>query len=56
LDKLVLGQVKLINNINTDSLTYKLLREGVKDYDLEIRRWQDYPHPSVTEQLARLYR
>lgn len=48
LDKLMLGLVKLINNINTDSLTHKILKDGVKDYDLEIRKWQDYPHASVT--------
>jgi histone deacetylase complex regulatory component SIN3 len=34
LDKLVLGLVKLVNNLNADSLTYKLLKEGVRDYDL----------------------
>ncbi len=44
----MLGLVKLINNINTDSLTHKILKDGVKDYDLEIRKWQDYPHASVT--------
>jgi hypothetical protein len=56
LDKLILGLVKLINNLNADSLTHKLLKEGVRDYDLEIRRWEDYPHATVTEQLSRLYR
>lgn len=56
MDKLILGEVKLINNINVDSLTYKILKDDVKDYDLEIRRWADYQHPSVTEQLTRLYR
>jgi hypothetical protein len=56
LDKLVLGLVKLVNNLNADSLTHKLLKEGVRDYDLEIRRWEDYPHATVTEQLSRLYR
>lgn len=55
IDKLILGLAKLINNISVDSLTYKVLKEGVKDYDLEIRRWEDYQYPSVTEQLARLY-
>lgn len=55
IDKLILGLTKLINNISVDSLTYKILKEGVKDYDLEIRRWEDYQYPSVTEQLARLY-
>lgn len=34
LDKLVLGLVKLVNNISADSLTFKLLKEGVRDYDL----------------------
>jgi hypothetical protein len=34
LDKLIIGLVKLINNINADSLTHKLLKEGVRDYDL----------------------
>lgn len=48
LDKLILGLVKLVNNLNTDSLTHKLLKEGVRDYDLEIRRWEDYPHATVT--------
>jgi histone deacetylase complex regulatory component SIN3 len=56
LDKLMLGLVKLINNINADSLTFKILRDDVRDYDLEIRRWNDYTHPTVTEQLTRLYR
>lgn len=56
LDKLILGLVKLVNNLNADSLTHKLLKEGVRDYDLEIRRWEDYPHATVTEQLSRLYR
>ncbi len=48
LDKLMLGLVKLINNINADSLTFKILRDDVRDYDLEIRRWNDYTHPTVT--------
>jgi histone deacetylase complex regulatory component SIN3 len=56
MDKLILGGVKLINNINVDSLTYKILRDDVKDYDLEIRKWADYQYPTVTEQLTRLYR
>jgi len=34
MDKLILGEVKLINNINVDSLTYKILKDDVKDYDL----------------------
>ena len=34
LDKLVTGLVKLVNNINIDSLTYKILRDDVRDYDL----------------------
>lgn len=34
LDKLVGGLTKIINIIGTDSLTYKILKEGVKDYDL----------------------
>jgi histone deacetylase complex regulatory component SIN3 len=34
LDKLVLGLVKLVNNLSADSLTHKLLKEGVRDYDL----------------------
>lgn len=56
LDKLIIGLIKLVNNINVDSLTYKILRDDVRDYDLEIKRWNDYTHPSVTEQLTRLYR
>lgn len=34
LDKLILGLVKLINNINADSLTYKILRDDMRDYEL----------------------
>lgn len=56
MDKLILGLVKLVNNLSADSLTYKLLKDGVKDYDLEIRKWQDFPHPSLTQQLSRLYK
>lgn len=49
LDKLFNGIVKIINNhITTDSLTYKILRDDVRDYDLEIRKWADYQHPTVT--------
>ena len=43
-----MGVVKMVNNINADSLTYKILKDGVKDYDMELRRWQDYKFPSVT--------
>lgn len=32
------------------------MKEGVKDYELEIKRWEDYRHATVTEQLSRLYR
>ena len=56
LDKLILGEVKLINNINNDSLTFKILKDDVRDYDLDIKKWTDYKHPTVTEQLSRLYR
>lgn len=56
LDKLIIGLTKLINNISTDSLTYKILKEGVKDYDLEIRKWADFKYPSITDQLTRVYR
>ena len=35
LDKLFIGILKILNNhISTDSLTYKILRDDVKDYDL----------------------
>ena len=48
LDKLMLGLVKLINNINADSRSFKILRDDGRDYYLEIRRGNDYTHPTVT--------
>lgn len=40
LDKLFSGITKIVNNqISTDSLTYKILRDDIRDYELEIRRW-----------------
>ena len=34
MDKLLLGVAKMVNNISPDSLTHRLLKEGVRDYDL----------------------
>lgn len=34
LDKLIGGLCKLIHNINPESLTHKILKEGAKDCDL----------------------
>ena len=34
MDKLLTGVAKMINNIGSDSLTHRLLKEGVRDYDL----------------------
>ncbi len=39
LDKLIGGVTKLVNNVSNDSLTYNILSEGVKDYDIELRKW-----------------
>jgi hypothetical protein len=32
LDKFIVNMTKLINNINTDSLTHKILKDETKDY------------------------
>lgn len=34
LDKFILGITKLLSNLNNDSLTFKILKDGTKDYEI----------------------
>jgi histone deacetylase complex regulatory component SIN3 len=56
LDKFITSLTKLINNISVDSLTYKILKDGTKDYENDLNKWADFVFPTVTEQLTRVYR
>lgn len=56
LDKFIVNVTKLINNINSDSLTYKILKDETKDYENELRKWSEFSFPSITNQLTRVYR
>jgi len=39
LDKFIVNVTKLLNNINSDSLTYKILKDETKDYENELKKW-----------------
>lgn len=56
LDKFIVNVTKLINNINSDSLTYKILKDETKDYENELKKWSEFNFPSITKQLTRVYR
>jgi histone deacetylase complex regulatory component SIN3 len=56
LDKLIQSLAKLVNNINSDSLTYKILKDETKDYENELKKWAEFTFPSITQQLTRVYR
>jgi hypothetical protein len=36
---MILGVVKIINNITTDSLTYQIIKDQTKDYELGAFDW-----------------
>lgn len=46
---------RLISNIGSDSLTYQIIKDQTKDYELGAFDWEKFTFPSVTMQLARLY-
>lgn len=56
LDKLIQSVAKQVNNINGDSLTYKILKDETKDYENELKKWAEFSFPSITQQLTRVYR
>ena len=56
LDKFIISITKLINNVNSDSLTYKILKDETKDYENELKKWSEFNFSSITNQLTRVYR
>lgn len=34
LDKFILSVTKLVSNLNNDNLTFKILKDGTKDYEI----------------------
>jgi hypothetical protein len=34
LDKIINNQTKIINNITPDTITYKIIKDGVKDFEV----------------------
>ena len=56
LDKFIISITKLINNVNSDSLTYKILKDETKDYENELKKWSEFNFSSITHQLTRVYR
>ena len=56
LEKLIINASKIINNIPSDPLTYQILKDQTKDYELGIFDWEKFPFPTVTTQLSRLYK
>lgn len=56
IDKLINYVNKIFTNINSDSLTYKILKENTKDFEMEIKKWDDYQFPKTITQLVRLSR
>ena len=55
LDKFIISITKLINNVNSDSLTYKILKDETKDYENELKKWSEFNFSSITNQLTRAY-
>lgn len=56
LDKIVNIAIKTISSITNNDLTYKILKNNTKDFELELFGWENYPFPSTTTQLLRLYK
>lgn len=52
---MILSAVKVISNIGADSLTFHIIKDQTKDYELGAFDWEKFAFPSVTMQLARLY-
>lgn len=55
LDKMILNVARLINNISSGSLTFRILKDLTKDYEHGLFDWRAYEFPSVIAQLTRLY-
>ncbi len=47
--------VRIIGNISPDSLTYQIIKDQTKDYELGAFDWEKFVFPNVTMQLTRLY-
>lgn len=55
LEKMIFSAVKVINNIATDSLSFQIIKDQTKDYELGAVDWEKFSFPSITMQLTRLY-
>jgi hypothetical protein len=52
---MIMSAAKTINNIGTDSLSFQIIKDQTKDYELGAFDWEKYTFPTVMMQLTRLY-
>ncbi len=50
-----MNAVKIISNIGVDTLTYQIIKDQTKDYEMGAFDWEKFAFPNASMQLTRLY-
>ena len=52
---MITNAVKIISNIGIDTLTFQIIKDQTKDYEMGAFDWEKFSFPNVTMQLSRPY-